>query len=453
MKYCSGFLFILMLVFAACSTQRTISSQSKQSLLDDSTLQHAHVGISIFDPSTNKYLYDYQGDHYFTPASNAKLPTTFAALKYLGDSITGINYLMNDTAVFILPTGDPTLLHPSFKQQPVMDFLQQQTGKSVYVSDITWQSTQWGNGWSWSDYSEYYMAERSPMPVYGNYIQWVQENKDTVINPDGAFVPSPTIYSIPEVEWKVRFNPDTSSKQFHVQRNLNENVFVITQGVEKKKDQWVPFLTNGLQATTELLSTATEKRVEIANWRQHRIMRSPTAVWKSIRSQPLDSVLKPLLYSSDNFLAEQILLMVSNEVLGMLNDKKLIDTLLKTDFADLPQPIRWADGSGLSRYNLFTPQSIVAILQKMEKQVGMERLKKILPSGGQGTLRNYYLQDSGYVYAKTGTLSGVLCLSGFLQTRSNKHLIFSVLINNHIGDAPALRRKVEALLQRVRNEQ
>ena len=60
-----------------------------------------------------------------------------------------------------------------------------------------------------------------------------------------------------------------------------------------------------------------------------------------------------------------------------MNDEKIIDTLLKTDFKDLPQKPRWVDGSGLSRYNLFTPQDFVAILNKMKNEFGMERIKVI----------------------------------------------------------------------------
>ena len=123
--------------------------------------------------------------------------------------------------------------------------------------------------------------------------------------------------------------------------------------------------------------------------------------------------------------------MVSNERLGVMNDAKIIDTLLKTDFKDLPQKPRWVDGSGLSRYNLFTPQDFVAILNKMKNEFGMERIKVIFPTGGEGTISSYYKADSGYIYAKTGTLSGVVAFSGFLYTKKEKLLIFSILVNNH----------------------
>lgn len=453
MKKCTGYLLFTMLVFAACSPQKHITKQARQSLLQDPAIGRAHIGVSIFDLTDNKYLYNYQGDKYFVPASNTKIVTCFAALKYLGDSLTGVRYLENDTAVFLLPAADPTLLHPEFKKQPVIDFLQKTT-KNIYITDQDWKDKPLGPGWGWSDYNENYMPERSALPVFGNIVRWVQEAPEGVQNEDPLFAPSPNLYSIPEVDWKVRFNLDTTRKSFYVERELGENIFHVTQGPEKKKEQEVPFVTHGIQSALELLPDTAHREVVYKSWKSTRnlqpMIRSQQPV--TIHSQPTDSMLKPMMHRSDNFYAEQALLMVSNEKLGIMNDRSIIDTILKNDLADLPQAPRWVDGSGLSRYNLFSPQDFVTILNKMQQQFGMDRLKNIFPTGGRGTLGNFYKKDSGYIYAKTGTLSGVVALSGYLYTRKNKLLIFSVLINNHNGNAVAVRRSVEAFLTGIRNK-
>jgi len=159
-----------------------------------------------------------------------------------------------------------------------------------------------------------------------------------------------------------------------------------------------------------------------------------------------------MMHRSDNFFAEQSLLMVSNELLGVMKDAKIIDTLLKTDFRDLPQKPKWVDGSGLSRYNLFTPQDFVFILSKMKTEFGMDRVKNILPTGNEGTLEGRFVADSNYIFAKTGTLSGVVALSGFLYTHKNKLLIFSVLVNNHTTSAAEVRRAVERFIQGIRRK-
>ena len=135
-----------------------------------------------------------------------------------------------------------------------------------------------------------------------------------------------------------------------------------------------------------------------------------------------------------------------------MDDSRMMDSVLKNDLKGLPQQPRWVDGSGLSRYNLFTPQDFVWILNKMKQEFSFERLKGIFPTGGQGTIRDYYKTDSGRIFAKTGTLSGHLALSGYMITRSNKTLIFSVIVNNHNGSGPAIRRQVEQFLLGISKE-
>ena len=157
-----------------------------------------------------------------------------------------------------------------------------------------------------------------------------------------------------------------------------------------------------------------------------------------------------MMHRSDNFFAEQTILMASNAKLGYMRDSKMIDTLLKTDLKDIPQKPRWVDGSGLSRYNLFSPKDLMYILNKLKNEFGLERLKIILPTGGTGTLRSYYKQDSGYIFAKTGSLSNHIALSGFLITKKNKLLIFSVMTGNFAGSATPSRKATEKFLSYLR---
>ena len=87
----------------------------------------------------------------------------------------------------------------------------------------------------------------------------------------------------------------------------------------------------------------------------------------------------------------------------------------------------------------------------MKNDFGMDRIKNILPTGGTGTISHYYLQDSGYIFVKTGTLNGVVALSGFLYTKKNKLLIFSVLVNNHRSSATDIRKGIEKFIQQIRD--
>ena len=133
-----------------------------------------------------------------------------------------------------------------------------------------------------------------------------------------------------------------------------------------------------------------------------------------------------------------------------MSDADMIEFLLKSDLKGLPQRPRWVDGSGLSRYNLFTPKSLVYLLDKMKKEFSWNRLTTILATGGEGTISNYYKKDSGFIYAKTGTLSNNCALSGFMITTKGKLLIFSILANNYITGATPVRRAVERFLEGIR---
>ena len=421
-----------LLILTGCSVQQKISRSANKLVIKDSSLLTAHVGISIYDPQSNKYLYNYQGDKYFVPASNTKLPTCYAAMKYLGERIRGLDYLETDTVLFIRPTADPTLLHRDFESQPVFEYLLLSNKKLAFV-DPKWETEIYGNGWSWNDYNSDYMAERNDLPIYGNVIEYSLNQTGNKYNLKGD------IYFF---RYALNSYVDPLTSHIRIRRRRVDNTFDVFDSRDNFTSVQIPFRTFENQRLLE----DTLKKAWLTN------VYPPTEIqFRSIYSRPTDSLLKPMMHRSDNFFAEQSLLMVSNELLGVMNDEKIIDTLLKTDFKDLPQKPRWVDGSGLSRYNLFTPQDFVTILNKMKNEFGMERIKEILPTGGEGTISSYYKTESGYIFAKTGTLSGVVAFSGFLYTKKGKLFIFSTLVNNHQASATAVRRAVEKFIRGIRN--
>jgi D-alanyl-D-alanine carboxypeptidase/D-alanyl-D-alanine-endopeptidase (penicillin-binding protein 4) len=431
------------LLLASCSVQKKIAESANKDVLGVAALQTAHVGISIYEPATYKYWYDYQGDKYFVPASNTKIPTCYAAMKYLGDSLVGLKYVMlgkdNNKDIWVQATGDPTLLHPDFTRQPVIDFLKKDTSVSfALATNNQWKDDAYGSGWSWNDYDESYMAERSLFPVYGNVIRFY--GKDDGI----SIVPSHVELGYGGTG-DIRDAFSYRNKKYNFTRAKDKNLFYRDHSTSDFKYAEIPFITSDKTTIDFLKDTIDGLKLTLSS---NISLFNP----KLIHSQPTDSLLKLMMHRSDNFFAEQSLLMVSNDRLGVMNDEKIIDTILKTDFKDLPQKPGWVDGSGLSRYNLFTPQDFVFILNKMKNEFGMERIKTIFPTGGKGTLTNYYIADSNYIYAKTGTLSGVVAISGFLYTKKGKQLIFSILVNNHQASGTEVRRAVEKLIQGIRNK-
>jgi D-alanyl-D-alanine carboxypeptidase/D-alanyl-D-alanine-endopeptidase (penicillin-binding protein 4) len=434
------------ILLSSCAVSKQISIQAKNDLLKESAIRSGHIGISIYEPATGKYWFNFDADKYFVPASNAKLFTLYAGMKYLGDSLVGLRYeKTNDDFTTIIGTGDPTFLHVDFKNQPILDFLKK-TGNCSYLQDSTLQHfSPLGKGWAWDDYQGAYSAERSEMPIYGNTVKFFFQN-------DSVAVSAPIFYTTSIQGLNTTLKNKTGVK-FSIARPLENNSFYAQyQSSSKFTEQWIPFKTSSNETTPrstfiKLLEDTLHKKIgEFASTNSRLIPRN------ILHSQPTDSLFKPMMHLSDNFFAEQTLLMVSNERLGTMSDEKIIETLLDSDLADIPQRPKWVDGSGLSRYNLFTPQSFIYILNKLKNEFGLARLKNILPTGGEGTLAGYYQKEAGFIFAKTGSLSNHCAISGFMVTKKNKLLLFSVLVNQYPTEAAPVRRAVEKFLSNIRGK-
>jgi D-alanyl-D-alanine carboxypeptidase/D-alanyl-D-alanine-endopeptidase (penicillin-binding protein 4) len=351
-------------------------------------------------------------------------------------------YVDMDTAIVLVPTGDPTFLHKDYPDQPVADFIRM-LDKKTYMDPAPWNDNALGRGWSWDDYSAYYMAERSPFPIYGNVVRWYQvkskkENPTTPADTVDTF-----IYSDPELDGPVDFGKPGFG--FRVERKPAANAFTIYEGRERNADTDVPFITNGIKTAVALVQDSLHKviiPIEADSKVQYK------GVPEVIYSRPVDSMLKPMMHRSDNFFAEQTLLMAGQALNGKLSTPSAVESITSNLLGGIPDKPAWADGSGLSRFNLFTPRDFIWVLDKMKNEFSWERITHIFATGGEGTLRTY-VADSGRLYAKTGTLTGVMALSGFVVTKRNKVLIFSILVNNHKQPTVNIRNRMSDFLHSI----
>ncbi|MFZ9660744.1 MAG: D-alanyl-D-alanine carboxypeptidase/D-alanyl-D-alanine endopeptidase, partial [Chitinophagaceae bacterium] len=442
MKKHSYYLFLLASILYGCSPTAKISKFARQNIIGDSALKHANVGIAIYEPEKHKYIYRNNADRYFIPASNVKIFSCYVGMKYLGDQVPGILYAENDTALFLVPTGDPTFLHSAFQSQPVAAFIRDAT-KKIYINTNNWKTEKYGPGWSWDDYNDDYMAERSPMPIYGNIIKWyqVKSKKEEPQSPSDTI--DTFIYSDPEMDGSIDFGKPSADGRFRVSREWSQNNFTLFEGKEKNAMVETPFVTNGIRSALQLIKDSLHKELIPQD------MAFPESIARSMQplySRPLDSLLKRMMYYSDNLFAEQVILMSSMMQLGVSNADLFLEHLLSKEFAALPDKPRWVDGSGLSRYNLFSPQDMVWILDKINMEIPWKRIETVFATGGKGTLSRSFAADSTLIYAKTGTLSGVSALSGYIQTRKKRKLIFSIMINNHNSSSALIRNRFADLL-------
>lgn len=428
LKYFLVLLFIVGLI-ASCGIPNRISKEAKSDFFSNPDFSPAHLGISVFDPASLKYLYNHQGEKLFIPASNTKLFSCYAAMKYLGDSIVAARYKVEDNTVILQASGDPTFLHADFKNQPLYNFLKQDWIQSIQVN-TAFNSEPLGRGWAWDDYTAEYMAERDPFPIYGNVATFLFSGD--------------TLRTIPQsLRQAIVGNPEPN-QPWTIDRNLGGRFFSVITG-------------RGTTAIQKNITMSMDKGAFAARYLTDTLHKQVSTTYEALSateskkfySQPVDSLLRIMMHRSDNFFAEQTLLMVSNEMLGIMNDRRITDSLLNSDLKGLPQKPKWVDGSGLSRYNLFSPQDFIWLLNKMKNEFGFERMKDILPTGGEGTLSSLYKNYTGRIYAKTGTLSNHVALSGYLITKKNRLLIFSVLANNQVAPAAGIRKSIEKFVTAI----
>jgi D-alanyl-D-alanine carboxypeptidase/D-alanyl-D-alanine-endopeptidase (penicillin-binding protein 4) len=383
----------------------------------------------LYDISESKSLLEYNADRYFIPASNTKLFTYYASLKTLGDSIPGLHYQISGDSLILWGTGDPSFLNPDLPKSKIFEFLKNRSEK-IYFSNDNFTGSFFGNSWSWDDYNDYYAAEISSFPIHGNIVRFTGNKENTL-------KVTPNFFTEKTYNW-------SKSNTFSVQRDLSANLFSYPAGktIKPNYEQDVPFKT-GVEVTTALLTDTLKKEVIFIN----KPLEKTAKIFYSL---PSDTLYKRMLHVSDNMIAEQLILLISNTLSDELNTETGIDSIVKKHLSDLPDAPKWVDGSGLSRQNLFTPRSIVALLQKIHEIVPEEKLFKILPAAGQsGTLKNLLKTDKPFIFAKSGSLNNNYCLSGFLITQKGKTLIFSMMNNNFVNSTSDIRKEVIKILQEI----
>lgn len=449
-------------LLAACAAprraERFYQKNLRREILSSPVFAHSFTGFVLRDAATGRTLCEINGDKNFTPASNLKILTLATCLEVLGDSLPGLEYILiydEPSSGAIMPyglcfrgTGDPTFLHPQFEAwQPAARLLQ--TGGALWFEDRP-AGTRFGPGWAWDDFGEYYSAERSALPIHGNFVRLKKSTSPCEVEwsayPDffSAF-----LNSRPEYDLGGRFVVrDEASDTLWTPFFKNNN---IPPGFETDIPVWqagqktAPLLKNllGVEATT-LQGSACGNGYE------------------TLYSAPLDTVLRRMMYQSDNFIAEQMLLLCAGAKFGVLQQDTIIQWAKDSLFGPRNFPIsnfqfptagiRWVDGSGLSRYNLVSPRYLTDALLGLWQEQPRERLFSLFPTAGAPETTLDWWQPAParpWLYAKTGSMSGVQCISGYVVTRRGKVLIFSFMHNNFTGSGRPWRAEMRRILEKI----
>ncbi|MEC3965919.1 D-alanyl-D-alanine carboxypeptidase [Flagellimonas halotolerans] len=388
--------FIVIFLLTGCSPiKKTLNSN-----IEGDSLKNSFHGLVIIDANTKEEIYNHNGDKYFTPASNTKIVTLYTGLKLLPKYIPTLKYKVTQDTIFIEGTGDPSWLHPYFNDSTAIAWLKNQETIALYTKNHS--EPRYGPGWAWEDYDTYFSPEKSTLPLYGN-VATISSNNGLEVSPKTFF--HKTIIK----------DTTLKRKEFH-------NKFYISSTEQDTLE--IPFMASE-NLTKELLETALGKKIALTP-------HFPSGEKQTLYGIETDSIFKRMLFKSDNFLAEQLLMAASATLSDTLSTEKAIDFMLNNHLKDLEHQPRWVDGSGLSRYNLFTPRSFVQILQKLYEEVQEERLFGIFPMWGpNNTVQEWEDHTTEpFLFAKSGSVGNNYNLSGYVKTKSGKLLIFSFM-NNH----------------------
>lgn len=432
MKKYWGLYLVLALCFAKASYAQDYAALDSQ-FTTSTVLPNIHYGFSLYDLDHDKYIYGSKENQYFTPASNTKVYTLFSTIKHVGDSIPGIQYVIRGDSLLFWGTGDPTFLHPQLDSRKVYDFLKNTTKELFYVRQESAEPA-YRNGWSIEDYQEDYQPDIATFPIYANVVRFVGR--------DSAIVTVPSYF-----QDYLRATEQKSHK-LSISRAQHSNSFASTNSTVKPNYKTSkPFIWSD-SLFVSLLQDTLHKQVNILTDYE-----KPYDI-QTVCSVPRNVVLRAMMLPSDNFLAEQLTMVISSMKYNGFYTDSLRTAMQKEYYTNFQDPIVLRDGSGLSTYNKITPRNMVELLIAIEEAIPADEKRYLFfPAGGvDGTLKNAYTLDNGvpFVWAKTGTINSVHCQSGYLVTREGRRLAFSFLNNNYAVPTAAIRAEMVRIMTFIR---
>ncbi|SFZ90321.1 D-alanyl-D-alanine carboxypeptidase / D-alanyl-D-alanine-endopeptidase (penicillin-binding protein 4) [Flaviramulus basaltis] len=413
-------LFVLIFSFLY-SCKSTYINKNITRKIETSFYNDQFTGVLVFNPKTNDTVFKYNANKYFIPASNTKIFTLYTALQFLPNQIPAFKYTLENDKITIQGTGDPTFLHTFFNDSTALKMARNYKNVNIVFNNL--EDDKFGPGWAWEDYDAYFSPERSSFPIYGNVL--------TINGKD-------SLQSIPKILKQSIKYTETSKR-----RNYNENIFFYN--LKKQDTIEIPMVIDTL-FIKKLWQDVLPGKISISNYIGKKMEHIAYSV-------PSDSLYKRMMEVSDNFLAEQILILASSTMSDTLNSNKVREYILNNQLKDLKQKPRWVDGSGLSRYNLFAPISFVQVLTKLYNEIPRDRLFNLFPIGGEtGTLKKYYSGISKpYIYAKSGTIGNNYSLSGYLITNSGETLVFSFMNNHYLKPSVEVKKRMQSVFEWLRD--
>ncbi|MEG3903922.1 D-alanyl-D-alanine carboxypeptidase/D-alanyl-D-alanine-endopeptidase [Microcoleus sp. B4-C5] len=435
-------------------------------------------GILIQPLSSTTTLYSRDAQKYFIPASNAKLLTTAAALQKLGADfrIKTSVYSGENGSLYVAGRGDPSIAEAQLKslaqqlKQRGISQVNQLIGDDSYF-----QGSAVNPNWEWEDAQAGYGA-----PI--NSLIFNQNAIDLLLSPQALGQPLKVTFVEAKLanQWQLQNNSVTvaqnESEFIEIGREFDRPIIRVGGQLKvgaEPESAYVAVVNpanNFLQYFQQALAA---EGIPVKQALVASASRNLNQELATVESPPLAELVRETNRVSNNLYAEVLL-----RLLGKVTDKMpLPQTLtgkmpvpqedtgemglkeLKTVLTQLgvnPNSYRLADGSGLSRHNLITPEALVQTLRLMANSPAASIYRQSLPIAGEsGTLKNRFNITPNRVnlQAKTGTMSGVSALSGYIEVPNYEPLVFSIIVNQSDLSTAKMRSatdEIVLLLNRLR---
>ena len=448
------------------------------SMTDAPEFSNAHWGILVVDPERRDTLYSRNAGKLFMPASNMKILTSATALTQLGPdyryrtSFAARGPVSGGTLtgdLVVVGRGDPSVSDHMLRDAMlplramadsiVARGIHHVTGRVAAVGD-RFPGSELGFGWSYDDFEDSYSAPIDELLFNEGFSELHVRAGERPGDPVTVVVrPARSTPRVRISATTVAVAAGDSARRRAntlVARKDSTSWDVILTGTLGVRDTAVIEVTHHnvddayLAAVREAL---TDRGVSFDDQPTDTLARVDTLA--TLTSPPLSEILKALMKPSQNQIAEMLFRTIALEKVGAGRPdsaRAIVERQIASWGAAVPLEAVVRDGSGLSRYDYISPQTVVRILDAMRKSPSFSVYYDALPIAGiDGTIRNRMkgTPAENNVHAKTGSVAQSRSLSGYVTTADRHMLIFSFLSNNWTVPIRSVERVQDAIAVRL----
>lgn len=454
-------IIILLLTFSTVIFSQTDSftiGDDIDLLLKDNFFQGCQIALDAYDLTAKEIIYRHNKKLLMRPASNMKILTTTTALYFLGPDYTFKTTIAYDGEIDdSILTGNLYFIggfDPDFTSEDLDTMVMQIKEEGItriegnlYGDVSKMDSLYWGNGWMWDDDPSIDFPYMTPLTINDAAIKVVVNPSPVGQKPEVSFIPD--IFEPSFINNAVTVKGDSSNLTVTRDWLHNSDKVIVRDsiGVDDEPDTTEINLSNTNHYFLKL-ARATLKKHGITVQGKCDTSTAPDDVEILVEHErPFSEVIVNLNKTSDNLSAEMTLRALAYKFNGKgasaKEGVKIIDSLI-TIVGLNPKDYRLVDGSGVSHYNLITVELLNEILKYFyfEKEDLYQILYDSFPIGGvDGTLKGRMKESPTFenVHAKTGTLSAVSSLSGYLNAKNGHLISFSINTQSFVGSARTAR--------------